>query len=823
MKQKKNKNINCNELEIEQIPILQIFFKKIKLVILLIVPGLLISCNPIVGSGQSSFSRTIGAISSYQTVGQTFVSRHNGLNALLFYLEREDGGDGKIVVYLYDNPEKNGIIASGEIPVSNINQRGWYLVKLNSILKSNLKRYYVELSLKGSGEVFVFGDYGRTYNDGSAYLNNKPAQDAQLAFRLVYHPEKVVLGLLEESFIWARWLLVSVFLFLFPGISLGILLWPNWPNYNVVSKISIGYAIGLALYPLLFLWTNIFGFHLGVVYSLLPGILSIVFLLNRLFRRSFIIKFNFSDLLKPEILTLIIVIGLLVISRFYAVRTLPAPMWGDALQHSMITQLVLDNKGLFNDWAPYAELRSFTYHFGFHVGASVFAWITGLSGPKAVLWFAQIINILAILSLYPLAIRLGKNQWGGIVALLVAGFISPMPMFYVNWGRFTQLTGQILLPVIILFVFEILDKPISFKEVGLLSLLMAGLALIHYRVLILAVIFWFVIVGVWFINKQFDKVFKFIFVGLISGGLFLPWFVKTFEGNITRQFLGELRTLPNAMTEWTRVYNSAGPLEMYLPIMIWLLMIIAVGFSLWKRDKEHLILSIWLFCIILATNPHWLHLPGTGAISNFAILIAAYIPASLFIGSMVGLILSNLHFHWRIALAITIIGLSVWGARQRVGDVQPQNYLLLTWPDVYASEWIKKNTAPDSKFLVNGFPAYGGSVVVGSDGGWWLPLSAHRKVNIPPLNYGSESGPVNNYIDWTNKLIFMIRSDGMNSQEVKKELCSRGLNYVYIGQQQGLIGAGAEQLLTPNMFSNDSTFQKIYNEDRVSIFKINCP
>ena len=74
---------------------------------------------------------------------------------------------------------------------------------------------------------------------------------------------------------------------------------------------------------------------------------------------------------------------LVILTRLWPVRSLEMPMLGDSYQHSMITQLLLDNGGLFDSWQPYAELSTFTYHFGFHAAAAAFAWISRLPAPQA--------------------------------------------------------------------------------------------------------------------------------------------------------------------------------------------------------------------------------------------------------------------------------------------------------------------------------------------------------------------------------------------------------------------------------------------------------
>jgi hypothetical protein len=93
----------------------------------------------------------------------------------------------------------------------------------------------------------------------------------------------------------------------------------------------------------------------------------------------------------------------------------------------MIAQILVDHEGLFETWSPYAELIGLNYHFGFHTIVAVFHWITGMSLPQATLVTGQLLNVMAVVALYPLATRLGRNQLAGVIAVLVAGLVAPMP------------------------------------------------------------------------------------------------------------------------------------------------------------------------------------------------------------------------------------------------------------------------------------------------------------------------------------------------------------------------------------------------------------
>jgi hypothetical protein len=135
-----------------------------------------------------------------------------------------------------------------------------------------------------------------------------------------------------------------------------------------------------------------------------------------------------------------------------------------------------------------------------------------------------------------------------------------------------------------------------------------------------------------------------------------------------------------------------------------------------------------------------------------------------------------------------------------------------------AGNWIDQNLPPDAKLLVNSFFAYGGSSVVGSDGGWWLPLTSVRQTTQPPLTYVSEAGLRKDYVAYTNELIASIETLGLTHPDVLEELRDRGVTHVYIGQQQGTVN-GPPLLDIQNLRDNPN-FQTIYHEDRVWIFEI---
>ena len=536
---------------------------------------------------------------------------------------------------------------------------------------------------------------------------------------------------------------------------------------------------------------------------------------------------------------LLFLVGAIIFTRVWVIRSLDFPLWGDSYQHTMISQLIIDHRGLFQSWLPYAELSTFTYHFGFHTLVACFDWISGVSIQKAVLWVGQIINILAIISLYPLASKLGKNKWSGVFVLLIAGLISPMPMGYVNWGRYTQLAGQAILPVAIYFAWLLLQSERLDRRVLVVNwIVLGGLALTHYRVLIFMLLFYIAFILMNLRSQSFLRMIKKTFWSGIGGAfLFVPWLVSIVPYKTMQSFLAQMTTLPSQASRYLTEYNTLGDPFEFFPPVIWIGTAIAIGWAFWRREKNITIVILWWCLVFISANPMWFGLPGTGAISNFAVKIGGYIPVSIVLGTFAALLVGGLQSYIssrtkfatklktfpNVVISISLfLCLAYFGVSQaclRLDDVKPIIYSLATRPDQRAANWIRENTDPEDRFLVNSFFAYGGSMIAGSDGGWWLPILTTRLSTQPPLNYGSEEGLEPDYAKRVNQLVWTIEENGLTDLGTLNLLKENGVKYLYIGQQQGRVNSPGP-LLNIDVIQPDPHFQLVYRQDQVWIFKI---
>jgi hypothetical protein len=700
-----------------------------------------------------------------------------------------------------------------------------------------LQDYYIEIQYAGPDGQSLLTGPASAYLNGAAYVNGQP-QEAQLSFRLLHDPARAAAGL---ALLFGQWLLLGIvasMALVLPGLALMLALPAELRGGRSPLELALlAPALSVAVYPLLIIFTGFAGIKAGPAYAWVPILGGGFAIAARLWprRRNLAALFAVRPRVMPEQVATAIVTGLVIFTRLWAIRALDGPMWGDSYQHSVITQLLIERGGLFDDWKPYAEMTSLSYHIGFHSVSAVFGWITGLSGAQSVLWMGQFLNIAAVLAVYPLARRMTGAAWAGVIAMGVAGLVSIHPAFFVNWGRYTQLTGQVALPGVMWLIWTAIARARepgrSGMPLGLIvlsGLAWAGLGLAHYRILILGVLF----VAVAFpAGALVMRSRRWGLLALLGGStlgmlMFVPWLARTFSGAIASNGVQLLSTPISQISEFVAAYNSIPDIGGIFPLWIWGLVLVALMAGLWLRKAPVGVIFAWALVSFAATNPNLMNLPGTGIISNFALLIFAYIPVSLLLAwggsaairALVGLrgwVPSAIRF-----LAACLMLLAVGsGLTQRLSDVQPARFALFQRPDARAAGWIRANTPPDARFLVNSFAAYGGGLIAGSDGGWWLPLSAGRATTQPPLNYGNEREPVQGYITWINALPNALKADGLSATNIRL-LKDRGVGYIYVGQAHGMIGAEGPALLDPAVLLNDGRLRLLYRQDRVLVFEI---
>ena len=326
--------------------------------------------------------------------------------------------------------------------------------------------------------------------------------------------------------VWAAGALVAAIgpalcaaaLLLLPGLALLRLLWPG--PLAPIERWPLAIALSCASVPLLVLGGSLVGLRWNPLTAWLLIVLALGVAVwpgrsadwRRTAGRLQTYRPGTAQLL------LMLITALALALRLYLVRDLPAGMFGDSYHHTLITQLLIDHGGLFQSWEPYAPLKTMTYHFGFHSVAAFLSLLTGLPAMTTTLVVGQIEGALAAPLLFLLTLRLLRDERAALFAALLAAFVSIMPAYYVNWGRYTQLGGQTVLVAALVAWMALLDgrwtmddgrqyeerssvvrrlssTVHSLNNLATIQLLIltalatAGLALTHYRVAVFAVCF----------------------------------------------------------------------------------------------------------------------------------------------------------------------------------------------------------------------------------------------------------------------------------------------------------------------------------------------
>lgn len=772
-------------------------------------------------------------LASGHTLGQTFVAHYAGLNGISVFLAPGESSEGQLRLHLRSEAQSTVDLTTTVLPLSQITRPTFYPFFFNAFADSNQHYYYGFLEVEGSGTVQIGTASGETYLDGALYQDHQPL-DSQMMFELRYASGQKWVGLASTALRWLTILALAALVYLVPGWALLVLFWPEnrltWPE-----QLGLASGISLAFYPLLFLWTDLVGLHLGPGYAWLPVGLGLLILgwrgrlwqLANLWHRG---QVWWSSQARLPDLVFIGISLLIFLARFSVIYSLVAPPWGDSYQHALMAQLMKDNQGLFNSWLPYTPYSSLTIQFGFSSLVSVFSWLSGIGSLLSTLLVGQLINGLAILGLYPLAVRLAQgNRWAGVGAVLAAGLLSPMPAYYLNWGRYAQLAGQAILPVALWFLCETLDHSEALGRKVLLSGgLLAGMVLTYYRMPFYYAAFVFAWLLGWGILDRHLKLAGwwqvFLRLSLVAGSaalLFLPW-VRHLQGGTLATAVETGVATGASLNTVLATYSQWPNIAFYIPWSLIILTLLGSIYSLVRRSWKVVAIGFWSIGLAGLTATRLLRLPGANFLQNFAVLVALYIPIAFLVGWLVSQVALGLKERQSI-LGVCLIGIAFWATwnQWQVVSAEQSLAVMVTEPDQRAATWIREHLPVDIRFLVEGNRIYNGQSVVGTDAGWWLPLLANRENTIPP-QYAilNEKPSPPEYTRQVVKLLAELETTSPASPQGINLLCAQGITHVYIGQRQGRVGYAAAQLFSPQSLLNSADFDLIYHQDRVWIFKL---
>lgn len=579
-----------------------------------------------------------------------------------------------------------------------------------------------------------------------------------------------------------------------------------------VVAFAIHIALGLAFWPLLFLWTS----TAGIVWSAWTmriaafGVLAAALIVvavrarKRRWRLSPILLATFA----------VLVIGAIAV-RLAHIRGLAFPPWVDGVHHGMIVRLLLEGGAVPATADPYIAGAPLYYHWGFHVPVAILAAMTGrLSAPDTptlLLHYGQLLNALTLVTMYAGGRVLLRSREGGLFTAVLATFVSYYPAFYLSWGRYTHLAGTLLLPplMIVLWTFARSSRP--WRSGFVVALLAAGLVLVHARIALFAGAFAFVLL---FANRR--AWIRWPAAAVIAAVLIAPWLVRLAQEpyvasvvdgrqqQLSTDLLASKHNRELLAIATAGISGMAGWLSMPITgrilAAVWWVLLIVVSRAKPKSARKMpwaalAILAAWIALVAAGVRLTKLATIDSAVITMFMPLAAG--GAALIVWALHRLVPPARATIVSCALALAI---AVTGALLTAKVVNPVT-VFAHEADLRAMHWIDANVPRDALFAVGSrawmYPAW-----VGTDGGYWLSVATGRRSILPPLLYGWSLPP--HEVARINTLLRAWRD--------QSALRAAGVTHVYLGV------AADEQIHAA--FTRSPGFRLLYRHGGAAVFEI---
>jgi hypothetical protein len=453
--------------------------------------------------------------------------------------------------------------------------------------------------------------------------------------------------------------------------------------------------------------------------------------------------------------------------------------------------------------------------------------VSGAPLVPAVLWGGQVLNTLAMPTMYALGAYLLRSPRAGLLAAGCAGLLSLMPAYYVTWGRYTQLTGLLVLPALLIVSISMLEcRTLCWRMLTLAAVLLAGLFLIHYRVLIFYAAFVLPYALLLLVRRP-RHAGAILVRCLVLGGLMLllvaPWAML-----LVRRMLLPLADTPSGLVG-TDSYNGVDRALLWAGNNRALFVVAGIGavLALVQGRWRAVAVTGWIGTMFLLANPSIVGLPPLWLINNHSVIITLFVPISLLAAYGANVVWLNIEtlkmakgradsvrqrasfFSLQsLIFNLVMLGLALWGTWNLRSVVNPQT-ILATDADLRAVEWVAEHTPTNARFLINSTP-WIGNAARGTDAGWWLLPLAGRTVSTPTALYIYGSPSYKQTMDDLNRRVGALQPGDRDAlhQLVRDEQ----IDYLFIGTKGGPIRR--------DMVQNDPLLTPVYDQEGVLIMAV---
>ncbi|HET9494059.1 MAG TPA: DUF6541 family protein [Chloroflexia bacterium] len=657
--------------------------------------------------------------------------------------------------------------------------------------------------------------------------------------------------------------LIAVAVLVLPGTAvyrLARLFLAREPDDEPLLGWIAGTGLSIALWPLFLLYLTLAGGGISwwLIWIVLAASAVVIALAGRFLPSS-------APAAEGRPIAVMLVLAVVTLGalafRLWDIQGISVPMFGDSLHHTLITRMILEGGEVPSGYQPYAPVDTFTYHFGFHTLAAVLGIAGGLDAPGAVLVMGQVLITAAVPAAYFMNRLLFSSRLAGLGAAIIVGFVSIMPAYYVNWGRYTQLAGHVLVAIAIGLTAHLMSRGFKRGDLALVAICVGGLVVVHYRVLIFYGLFGLAL-GAWqLISRRYAPGDLFagwarglaaVVIGLIVAG---AWIINL-SVNYFPVLAGRLRSVT---PDYLAQYNNPDTVRVFAGLLLPSLALVGLALGIVN-------LIAGRGRVLLTTAPEIEPRPGDmaitlaiwsallvgslfvvpGAIGGYAVAISIYIPLAALggygVGQGLGWIQERTGLPEGVPASLMLalgLGAMLFMGTWHVSD--PAQFQYVQESDRRAFEWVRANTPPDSRFLISSEFSYLGRNVTGTDGGMWLPILAGRITSLPVLSAWVEHSPFPDFFPDTRRLaaytqpwdplreldasfqeylvdLGIIPTPAGMSDEVVLELMRKlGITHVYSGAQEG---KSLSRLDVEAMRADPVHYELVYFDGGVYIFRV---
>lgn len=766
------------------------------------------------------------------SISQTFVPRHDGLKeleiTLVRYGEKSAQEDGIFTIQLVNS--RGVLIAEETLQTAEINHNQVYRLQFPPQTNSAGEAYQLTLQGNNSNPISAWGYSEDVYANGKltvkkeAYLDEVPqtlVRDMQFKTRYVLGWEDALRSLLRSSLFEGGIMLLALLIFPLPG-AIVMLLWqllqeflrrrrPNdqisWllEPWDAAAWTGVVLALGVALWPLIWQWVTLVGgkfngqiLWIVAVVGWAAAVLLWTYLRDLIAKRSDIPALE-TDITKPETTEKpdrvgvvrpfqnidLVLLGLLILGlavRLLAVRDIIFPPWVDASRHALITAVMAQTGQAISNYAAYLPVDHFPYHYGFHSLAASLEIMSGWPLNRLLLYVGQLMNALVPLTVYAALWLLTRRRTAGLIGAFLVAIPFFFPAYYTTWGRYTQLTAVLILPVLLALTWQMLrGGKAGLKLWWLVSILAAGLFLIHFRVFVYYLPF---ALFAWLLNRGRNG------RGLLAAGglailMVLPRAVELWQTSDPAAQISQ--NIPNYNTFPTNYFTTG-----WEPQFVWMaaagLVLMLLGLF-WRKTWAifPLLLVLWVGSLFLLVAGGNLGLPETSLVNLNSMYIILFVPLALFLGILLDQIWQWVEArHWSLRTAAYVLaGFAIAAALlfgvQQQADILNEQTILAQLEDVAALNWMQTELPPNANIGVNSWQWLGETWAAGDGGAWIMPLNGHM-TSTPPIDY------IYN-IDFFND----VRAFNQEASQIgdwadpasAAWLREQGITHVYVGKKGG--------------------------------------